>query len=80
MLNILVTGAEHLHAELVQRVVVAASYAHRPPRIAALHIPLHPYFLGLLAESLFLRLILQLEQQPLLSKCLNSVHRCKITK
>jgi hypothetical protein len=63
---ILAAQAEHLYHQLVQRVVVALSHPQRPPGITTLHLPLQPHLLGLLAESLLLRLILQLEQQPLL--------------
>ena len=67
MLDLIVLAlTEHLDYQLVQRVIVALTHAEGPPGITALHLPLQAHFLGLLAESLFLGLILQLEQKPLL--------------
>ena len=59
----------HLHDELVQRVIVAFAHPHGIPGIAALHLPLQPRCLGLLAKGLLLSGILHLEQQPLLLQC-----------
>ena len=63
---IIVALAVHLHYKLVQRVVVTLPHPHRPPGIAALHLPQHTHLLGLLAVSLLLGSILHLEQKPLL--------------
>ena len=66
MLNLLVGGAYHLHGKLVERVIITLLHLQGPPRITTLDFPLHPHLLRLFAESLLLRLVLQLEQQPLL--------------
>ena len=55
----------HLHAELVERVVVAAAHAQGQPRIAAGHQPLYAAGLLGLPEGLFLLLILHLQQHAL---------------
>ena len=66
VLHIVVCGTEHLYTQLVHRVIEAAADTHRPPCIASFHQPCQPLLLGLSLVSLLLRLILQLEQQPLL--------------
>ena len=66
MFNLLVTLPEHLHHELVQRVIVALPHLQRIPGITTLHLPLQSHLLGLLTERLFLSGILHLEQQFLL--------------
>ena len=65
---VVVTLPEHLHHQLVQRVIVAPAHLQRIPCITALHLPLQTHLLGLLAKGLLLSLILQLEQQSLLLK------------
>ena len=70
LLNVFVGGAEHLHHQLVQAVVVAAPHTERPPGIAPLDETVHPACLRLLAEGLALALILNIEQQALLQQLL----------
>ena len=66
MFYLFVGCAEHLYTELIQRVVVAAAHAHRPPSIAALHLSRQSSLFGLATVVLLLRLVFQLEQEALL--------------
>ena len=65
VLNLGVGGAEHFYARLVERVVVGAAGAQRPPCVAALHLAPHAHGLRLAAELLLLRVVFQLEQGAL---------------
>ena len=51
---------EHLHTELIERVIVAAPYAQRHPGITATHASQHADGLGMLLEGLLLLVILHL--------------------
>ena len=66
MLDVGISSAHHLHRQLVQGIIIALAKPHRPPRITALHLPLHTDLLRLLAKGFLLRLIFQLQEQPLL--------------
>ena len=63
---IVVALTENFNHELVQRVIIAFAHFQRKPGITTFHLSLQAHRLGLLAKSLLLSLILQLEQQPLL--------------
>ena len=65
MLYLLVNSPENLYAELIERVIVAATCLHRPPGIAALHTALHTDGIDLLIEGLALLFIFHLQQQLL---------------
>ena len=78
MFYLLIVGAKHFNAQLVQRIIETTSHADWPPGIATLHQALHPSLFSLFAVGFLLSLILQLEQQPLLVECLNSVHDSKV--
>ena len=64
----IVGRTEDLDHRLVERVVVAPSYTHGPPGIAALDLAGHADGLRLPAELLFLVGILQFEQRALLTE------------
>ena len=66
VLYALVGSAVDLQRELVERVVIALSYTYGIPGIATFDAACHAHGVGLLAESLTLGLVLQLQQQPLL--------------
>ena len=66
MLNLLVGGTEYLNGKLVQGFIVTLARLQRIPRITPLDFPLHTHLLGLLAESLLLSIVLQLQQEALL--------------
>ena len=66
VVDVLVGGASHLDAELVQGVVVGAADAQRVPGITARHLARQPHGLGVQAIGLLLLLIFDLEQVPLL--------------
>ena len=68
-----VLRAEHLKCQLVQRVIRALAYAQRKPCVAAFHLPLHSYCLGLAAELLLFGVVFHLQQQFLL---LQSLYGC----
>jgi hypothetical protein len=61
-----VGSAEDFDTTLVERVVVAATHAHRPPRIAALQQPLQAALLRNLLEGAPLFLILHLQEHALM--------------
>ena len=71
MLHVGVGSTYHLHRQLVQRVIVAALETQGPPRLPAFHLPAYADALGLLPVGSLLGLVLQLQQQSLLLKCLN---------
>ena len=56
---------EHLHTELIERVIIAAPYAQRHPGITTSHEALHALHLLLLLERLFLGIILHLQEHAL---------------
>ena len=68
---LIVLRAEDFHAELVERVIVAAANADGPPGIATLDAALHADGIDLLCEGLLLFFILHLEQKLLALKFKN---------
>ena len=66
MLYVAVRRSGDLYRQLVQRIIVALRDLHGPLCITALYLSRYPHLFGLLTEGLLLRLILQLQQQPLL--------------
>jgi hypothetical protein len=65
MFNVCIFRPMNFQRQLVERIIVALTYAERPPGITTLHLPPDTDSLGLLAVSLFLRLVFQLEQEAL---------------
>ena len=80
MLNLDVHRTEYLDTKLIQRVIVALADTDGPPHIATFRQSRHTLFLGLAPKSLFLSLVLQLKQKPLLGQCLYRVHPAKVQK
>ena len=66
MLYLLFGSAEYLYCQLVEGVIITLAHLQRIPRITPFDLSLNTRLLRLFAERLLLRLILQLEQQPLL--------------
>ena len=68
VLDVLITGAVHLNAQLVETVIIALTGFQGEPGISTLHLPLHPDGLGELAEILLFAVVFNLQQHALLLK------------
>ena len=80
VLDVRVLGAENLHHQLVEGVVVGPAATDGKPGVATLHLPAQSDGLGLSAVSLLLGVVFDLEQQALLLESQDGVvHSSSLT-